>query len=52
MTNSLSFQPQCNLGYAGNGKVCGLDTDSDGWPDENLPCTEERCKAVSYKIIL
>uniref|UniRef100_UPI00358F3678 thrombospondin-3-like isoform X1 n=1 Tax=Myxine glutinosa TaxID=7769 RepID=UPI00358F3678 len=30
----------CNIGWAGNGYVCGIDTDIDGFPDEELPCTD------------
>ncbi|XP_043483302.1 cartilage oligomeric matrix protein-like isoform X1 [Leptopilina heterotoma] len=36
---------RCNIGWAGNGHVCGLDTDNDGYPDYNLACHEERCRA-------
>lgn len=35
----------CATGYAGNGTVCGPDRDLDGYPDEELPCTEIHCKA-------
>ncbi|XP_078740467.1 thrombospondin-3-like isoform X1 [Lampetra fluviatilis] len=30
----------CNVGWAGNGYVCGTDADIDGYPDEALPCTD------------
>ncbi|KAM6037708.1 LOW QUALITY PROTEIN: thrombospondin-3 [Theristicus caerulescens] len=30
----------CNVGWAGNGNVCGQDTDLDGYPDEPLPCID------------
>uniref|UniRef100_A0A803SPG4 Thrombospondin 3 n=1 Tax=Anolis carolinensis TaxID=28377 RepID=A0A803SPG4_ANOCA len=31
---------QCNVGWAGNGNICGRDTDIDGYPDEPLPCID------------
>ncbi|XP_066928778.1 cartilage oligomeric matrix protein-like [Clytia hemisphaerica] len=40
---------KCRPGYAGNGIVCGTDYDSDGWPDNDLPCNEERCTADNCK---
>ena len=33
----------CNPGFAGNGLLCGLDTDSDGFPDAELACAEPSC---------
>lgn len=39
---------QCNVGWAGNGHTCGLDTDIDGYPDRSLPCLDnhKHCKQV------
>merc|ERR1712013_770396 len=34
----------CNPGFAGNGFKCGNDSDSDGFPDEPLNCTEISCR--------
>ena len=30
----------CRIGWAGSGKVCGLDSDLDGYPDVELDCTK------------
>uniref|UniRef100_A0AAR2K936 TSP C-terminal domain-containing protein n=1 Tax=Pygocentrus nattereri TaxID=42514 RepID=A0AAR2K936_PYGNA len=30
----------CNVGFAGNGNICGVDSDLDGYPDEALPCMD------------
>ena len=47
---------QCNVPtFIGNGTVCGLDTDSDGFPDVKLDCSVEMssCEQVySYFIVL
>lgn len=33
------------MGYAGNGTVCGRDSELDGFPDQQLACSERQCKA-------
>ena len=38
---------QCNSSaYAGDGNVCGLDSDGDGFPDVGLDCNESQCERV------
>lgn len=37
---------QCAIGWAGNGLLCGRDTDLDGFPDEKLRCSERQCRKV------
>uniref|UniRef100_A0AAR2KVZ4 Thrombospondin 4a n=1 Tax=Pygocentrus nattereri TaxID=42514 RepID=A0AAR2KVZ4_PYGNA len=34
----------CNIGWAGNGYVCGKDTDIDAYPDRKLQCQDATCK--------
>ncbi|KAH1000787.1 cartilage oligomeric matrix protein-like [Dendroctonus ponderosae] len=34
----------CIVGWAGNGEICGRDSDLDSWPDDQLPCGEEHCR--------
>lgn len=33
--------------YAGNGVTCGLDSDSDGYPDVQLNCPDQSCEQVN-----
>lgn len=40
------LHPQCAVGWAGNGLLCGRDTDLDGFPDEKLRCSERQCRKV------
>ncbi|XP_076864492.1 thrombospondin-3b-like [Brachyhypopomus gauderio] len=37
----------CNIGFAGNGIICGADSDLDGYPDDALPCidNDRHCRA-------
>uniref|UniRef100_A0A673CHZ0 Thrombospondin-4-B n=1 Tax=Sphaeramia orbicularis TaxID=375764 RepID=A0A673CHZ0_9TELE len=35
---------QCGIGWAGNGYLCGKDTDIDGYPDEKLKCKDPTCR--------
>ncbi|TMS03186.1 Thrombospondin-4-B [Larimichthys crocea] len=34
----------CGIGWAGNGYVCGKDTDIDAYPDNKLQCRDNHCK--------
>ena len=46
---NLHYVMQCNVPtFVGNGSLCGLDTDSDGFPDVQLNCSVEQpsCEQV------
>lgn len=38
------YKCRCKIGYAGTGKMCGPDRDLDGWPDYDLPCSDDKCR--------
>lgn len=47
------YKCECRTGYAGDGLICGEDSDLDGWPNQNLVCganTTSHCKKVFFLI--
>ncbi|XP_069783892.1 cartilage oligomeric matrix protein isoform X2 [Narcine bancroftii] len=43
MTQNNKISCVCGIGWAGNGYICGPDTDIDGFPDETLECPDRNC---------
>ncbi|KAH8251380.1 hypothetical protein KR032_010245 [Drosophila birchii] len=44
LADNLRYQCRCNVGWAGNGVICGRDRDLDGWPDKSLECPQLHCR--------
>ncbi|XP_036675876.3 cartilage oligomeric matrix protein isoform X1 [Drosophila suzukii] len=42
--DNLLHRCHCNVGWAGNGLLCGRDSDMDGWPDQKLECPDLHCQ--------
>ncbi|XP_076104417.1 uncharacterized protein LOC143073060 [Mytilus galloprovincialis] len=45
------FFCQCNIGFAGDGYICGEDFDIDGVPDKPLECSGSRCLRDNCRVI-
>ena len=39
-------QLQCAASFVGDGKICGKDSDGDGYPDIQLNCNGTHCTQV------
>ncbi|XP_055332011.1 cartilage oligomeric matrix protein-like isoform X2 [Paramacrobiotus metropolitanus] len=42
---------ECKVGFAGDGKMCGRDSDLDGFPDNALPCNELHCRQDNCPVV-
>ena len=42
---------ECDVGYAGDGEHCGLDSDMDGRPDVDLDCEDPQCKRDNCMLV-
>ncbi|GAB6022213.1 hypothetical protein CHUAL_006349 [Chamberlinius hualienensis] len=38
------YRCRCKIGWTGDGQVCGPDRDLDGFPDQQLECSDTRCR--------
>ncbi|XP_015584860.1 cartilage oligomeric matrix protein [Cephus cinctus] len=50
-TGCNQYSCKCQSGWAGDGIICGLDSDIDGYPDLDLYCDDRHCRADNCKII-
>ena len=48
--DTLTIKCSCRIGWAGNGEDCGLDSDLDGYPDQDLPCVNQ-LTATRFKVV-
>uniref|UniRef100_A0A3B4AVA5 TSP C-terminal domain-containing protein n=1 Tax=Periophthalmus magnuspinnatus TaxID=409849 RepID=A0A3B4AVA5_9GOBI len=47
LASELLFKCVCAVGFAGDGFVCGEDSDLDGWPNQQLPCKQnDNCPTI------
>ena len=44
LNSGIDYKCKCKTGFAGNGQLCDLDSDNDGWPDGQLNCTDFNCR--------
>ncbi|KAM8730454.1 thrombospondin-2-like [Acanthopagrus schlegelii] len=40
LASEVLFKCMCAVGFAGDGFLCGEDSDLDGWPNKRLPCKQ------------
>lgn len=40
LASEVLFKCVCAVGFAGDGFLCGEDSDLDGWPNKRLPCKQ------------
>lgn len=45
------YRCKCTVGWAGNGFLCGRDTDLDGFPDKRLRCSDATCFADNCPLV-
>lgn len=43
-STGFRFRCKCKIGWAGDGFICGPDSDLDAWPDHHLNCTDVFCR--------
>lgn len=55
LASEALFKCVCAVGFAGDGFVCGDDSDLDGWPNHQLPCKQNatyHCQKVGQTVDL
>ncbi|XP_039894838.1 thrombospondin-2-like isoform X3 [Simochromis diagramma] len=40
LASEVLYKCVCAVGFAGDGSLCGEDSDLDGWPNNRLPCKQ------------
>lgn len=51
LSSEVLYKCVCAVGFAGDGSLCGEDSDLDGWPNNRLPCKQNatyHCEKVRY----
>ena len=48
----MLVQLQCAASFVGDGKICGKDSDGDGYPDMQLNCNDTHCTQVCVYAVM